>query len=195
MLELIGEPKPKAAKDAATVMRDRDGAREGVAHPRRAARPVQPLPQDDTGAARRSSRPPSTGTAISADTGLARRLVLNVDRAGVLQGGRNAAPKAVPLADWKAYLRWHVVHARAPYLSKLRARGLRLLPRARCAAWRRCRRAGSSASRWSTAISARRSARSSSRRTFTAETKAEDGRDDAAGRARPWRARSRRSTG
>jgi endothelin-converting enzyme/putative endopeptidase len=24
----------------------------------------------------------------------------------------------VPLADWKAYLRWHAVHARAPYLSK-----------------------------------------------------------------------------
>jgi endothelin-converting enzyme/putative endopeptidase len=26
--------------------------------------------------------------------------------------------KTVPLGDWKAYLRWHAVHARAPYLSK-----------------------------------------------------------------------------
>ncbi len=24
---------------------------------------------------------------------------------------------SAPLADWKAYMRWHVVHARAPYLS------------------------------------------------------------------------------
>jgi len=26
--------------------------------------------------------------------------------------------KSVPLADWKAYLRWHAVHSEAPYLSK-----------------------------------------------------------------------------
>ena len=30
----------------------------------------------------------------------------------------NALLESRPLGDWKIYLRWHLVHAKAPYLSK-----------------------------------------------------------------------------
>ena len=53
------------------------------------------------------------------------------------------------LDDWKAYLRWHIVHAKAPYLSAPFADANFDFYRSICAAWRRCRRDGSVAcSRW-----------------------------------------------
>ena len=38
-------------------------------------------------------------------------------RAGVLQRSRTAAQDARRIGDWKTYLRWHLAHDRAPYLS------------------------------------------------------------------------------
>ena len=38
-------------------------------------------------------------------------------RAGLLQAGRERRSSTVSLDDWKTYLRWHIAHANAPYLS------------------------------------------------------------------------------
>ena len=113
------QPSPK------THAADRDGHRDragqGVAHARRKARSLQAVPQDD-------ARPAAGFDAVVS----VERLLQ--DRRGAGHFGRSTSPnrrssrkcetllKSRSLDDWKTYLRWHLVHAKAP-LSFLAVRG------------------------------------------------------------------------
>ena len=108
----------------------------------------------------------------------------NVTQAEVLRSARSASSASTALDDLKTYLRWHAVHAAAPYLSRaLRRRELRLLRpdparRAAAAAALEALRA-----RWSTRSSARRSGQEFVARAFSPKLKERTLRHDAADRA------------
>jgi putative endopeptidase len=115
MLELAGEDPAAAKADAATVMRietalakasmDRVAMRDpkNRDNPMTLAELEQVAPAFDFGAFFPATGAPAFGR-------------LNVSSMKFLQEG-NAVVESTPLADWKTYLRWHVVRAAAPYLS------------------------------------------------------------------------------
>ena len=161
MMVLVGEPKTAAAKDADTVLR-METALAKASLTRVEQRDPYNLFHKMSPAELQKLTPSFDWKRYLADTGLADVTVVNVTEPRFFEEVDRQL-KSVPLSDWKTYLRWHVVHERAPYLSKrVRRGGFRLLLRTRCEASPSSRRAGSSASATSTATSERRSARSSS---------------------------------
>ncbi len=116
MLRARRRARPRAAADAKTRDGDRDRAGQGLA--RRAS----------SGATRTSSTtrwrraelakltPSFDWDAYLAASGLGDVATLNVTEPTFFKEVETEL-KAVPLARWKTYLRWHVVDARAPYLS------------------------------------------------------------------------------
>jgi len=117
MLELIGESKAEAKKDAATVMRI-ETALAKASLTRVERRNPYNLSHKMTVAALSRIAPAFEWKSYLVTTGV----ISNVQTLNVTEPKFFAAVqkelKSVPLADWKAYLRWHAVHSRAPYLSK-----------------------------------------------------------------------------
>jgi putative endopeptidase len=116
MLELIGESKAEAAKDAKTVMRlETDLAKAALTRVER--RDPYNLYHKMSVQDLAKLTPSFDWKRYLADNGLVTIASLNVTEPKFFQ----AVDKEIqntPLSDWKAYLRWHAVHARAPYLSK-----------------------------------------------------------------------------
>jgi endothelin-converting enzyme/putative endopeptidase len=116
MLELTGESSAQAAKDAATVMKLETAlARASLTRVQR--RDPYNLFHKMTPAALQTLTPSFDWTRYLTDNGLAKTKVINVTEPGFYKELERQI-KSVFLADWKSYLRWHAVHARAPYLSK-----------------------------------------------------------------------------
>ena len=134
-----------ALADAHTVMAIETALAAAHADPRRAARPAQGLPPDDARRAagahagfplerllRRRASSPRRRRSTSPSRHFSRRC-------------RRCSPTRA-VADWQAYLRWHLVDApRAVPAEGLRRGRLRLLPARSCAAstqqeprWQRC---------------------------------------------------------
>jgi endothelin-converting enzyme/putative endopeptidase len=116
MLELAGEPKTQAAADAKTVMGIETAlARSSLTKVER--RNPYNLFHRMAPAELAKLTPSFDWTAYLAAAGLAGIASLNVDEPRFFKAVE-AELKAVSLARWKTYLRWHAIHARAPYLSK-----------------------------------------------------------------------------
>jgi len=116
MLGLVGESADKAKADADTVLRVETGLaraqldRVALRDPRNRDNPM-------TLAELAQLAPAFDWDAFFAATGAPRFTRLNVSSKPFFQEG-NAVVQATPVADWKTYLRWHIVDAAAPYLSK-----------------------------------------------------------------------------
>jgi endothelin-converting enzyme/putative endopeptidase len=117
MLGLIGESKAEAKKDAATVLRI-ETALAKASLTRVERRNPYNLSHKMTLQELGKIAPAFEWKPYLVTSGL----ITKVDTLNVTEPKFFAAMqkelKSVPLADWKAYLRWHAVHARAPYLSK-----------------------------------------------------------------------------
>ncbi len=84
--------------------------------------------------------------------------VINVTEPGFFKEV-NALLTSRKLDDWKTYLRWHLVHAKASLLPPRSITPISISTASICAGSKRCRRAGNAACAAWTAISAKRSAR------------------------------------
>jgi len=116
MLRLIGESKAQSEKDAKTVMRiETDLAKESLTRVER--RNPYNLYHKMTPAQLEALTPSFDWSRYLADNSLSKISTLNVTEPKFFKALEKEI-KTVPLSDWKAYLRWHAVHARAPYLSK-----------------------------------------------------------------------------
>jgi putative endopeptidase len=117
MLELIGESKTAAKSDAATVMRI-ETALAKASLTRVERRNPYNLAHKMTVAAFSNIAPAFEWKPYLATQGIIGKIsTLNVTEPKFFAALQKEM-KAVPLSDWKAYLRWHAVHSRAPYLSK-----------------------------------------------------------------------------
>jgi len=115
MLQLIGESKAEAAKDAKTVLRiETDLAK--VALTRVERRNPYNLYHKMSPAELAKLTPSFDWKTYLTKSGLTTIKTLNVTEPKFFKA-LNTEIQNVPLSDWKAYLRWHAVHARAPYLS------------------------------------------------------------------------------
>jgi putative endopeptidase len=116
MLRMIGESNARAEKDAKTVLRiETDLAKPSLTRVER--RNPYNLYHKMT-PEQLSALTPSFDWKHYLDVnGLTTINTLNVTEPKFFKA-LNAELKSVPLSDWRAYLRWHAVHARAPYLSK-----------------------------------------------------------------------------
>jgi putative endopeptidase len=114
MLQLIGEGADEAKADAQTVLRIETGLAK--AHLDRVAM-RDPKNRDNpmTVAELKQMAPAFDWDTYLAATGAPRFTRLNVRSRPFFQDG-NAVVQGTPVADWKTYLRWHVVRAAAPYL-------------------------------------------------------------------------------
>ncbi len=116
MLELTGESKAQAAKDAATTM----GIETALAKAtltRVERRDPYKLYHKMSPADLAKLSPSFDWQKYLDDNGLTNVSTINVTEPNFFKA-LDKEINDVPLADWKAYLRWHAVHARAPYLSK-----------------------------------------------------------------------------
>ena len=117
MLELIGESKTEAKTDAAKVMRI-ETALAKASLTRVERRNPYNLAHKMTVAAFSRIAPAFEWKPYLATAGIIGKIsTLNVTEPKFFAALQKEL-KAVPLSDWKAYLRWHAVHSRAPYLSK-----------------------------------------------------------------------------
>ncbi len=116
MFELIGEPRAKAAKDADTVMR-METALAKASLTRVQRRDPYNLFHKLTPAELQKLTPSFNWKRYLDDSGVGNVKVVNVTQPGFFKEVEHEL-KSVPVADWKTYLRWHAVHARAPYLSR-----------------------------------------------------------------------------
>jgi putative endopeptidase len=115
MLQLIGESKAQAAKDAKTVMRiETDLAKASLTRVER--RNPYNLFHKMSPSELATLTPSFDWKRYLADTNLANIKTLNVTEPKFFKAVDKEI-KTIPLADWKAYLRWHAAHSRAPYLS------------------------------------------------------------------------------
>lgn len=115
MLQLIGESKEQAAKDAKTVMRiETDLAKASLTRVER--RDPYNLYHKMTRAELTKLTPSYDWNRYLADNGIPNVPTINVTEPKFFKAVETEI-KDVPLAGWKTYLRWHAVHARAPYLS------------------------------------------------------------------------------
>ncbi|HEX7419669.1 MAG TPA: M13 family metallopeptidase [Thermoanaerobaculia bacterium] len=116
MLELTGETKAQAEKDAATTMRiETDLAKAALTRveKRDPYNLYHKMSVDDF-----SKLTPSLDwKRYLVDSGIITIQTINVTEPKFFKALEKELA-SVPLADWKAYLRWHAAHARAPYLSK-----------------------------------------------------------------------------
>ena len=115
MLQLIGESKEQAAKDAKTVMRIETGLGK-ASLTRVEQRDPYNLYHKMTRAELTMLTPSFDWNRYLADNGIPNVSTINVTEPKFFKAVETEI-KDVPLADWKTYLRWHAVHARAPYLS------------------------------------------------------------------------------
>lgn len=116
MLELTGETKAQAAKDAATAMRiETDLAKASLTRveKRDPYNLYHKMSVEDFS----KLTPSFDWKQYLAGSGVITIQSVNVTEPKFFKAVDKEI-KTVPLADWKAYLRWHAVHARAPYLSK-----------------------------------------------------------------------------
>lgn len=115
MLQLTGESKAQAAKDARTVMRiETDLAKASLT--RVEQRNPYNLFHKMSPSELAKLTPSFDWKRYLADTNLASIQTLNVTQPKFFKAVDKEI-KTIPLADWKAYLRWHAAHSRAPYLS------------------------------------------------------------------------------
>ena len=143
MLQLIGESKAEAAKDAKTVLRiETDLAKSALTRVER--RNPYNLYHKMSEAELKKLTPSFDWNTYLTRSGLTTVKTLNVTEPKFFKA-LNTAIQDVPLSDWRAYLRWHAVHARAPYLSSAfvdenfdffskTLRGVKQLP----PRWKRC---------------------------------------------------------
>ena len=115
MLQLIGESKAQAAKDAKTVMRiETELAKASLTRVER--RNPYNLFHKMSPSELATLTPSFDWKRYLADTNLANIKTLNVTEPKFFKAVDKEI-KTVPLSDWKAYLRWHAAHSRAAYLS------------------------------------------------------------------------------
>jgi putative endopeptidase len=116
MLELTGETKAQATKDAATTMRiETDLAKAALTRveKRDPYNLYHKMSVEDLS----KLAPSFDWKRYLVDSGVITIQTVNVTEPKFFKAVEKEINE-VPLADWKAYLRWHAVHARAPYLSK-----------------------------------------------------------------------------
>jgi putative endopeptidase len=115
MLELIGESKAQAEKDARTSMRiETDLAKASLTRVER--RDPYKIYHKMTRAQLESLTPSFDWKTYLTASGIGSVNTINVTQPKFLEEVDRQI-KDTSLADWRAYLRWHAVHARAPYLS------------------------------------------------------------------------------
>jgi len=115
MLQLAGESADQARADAQTVMRVETGLARAQLD-RVALRDPRNRDNAMTVADLETLAPAFEWGTFFAATGAPRFTHVNVASKPFFQEA-NAVVRDTPVADWKAYLRWHVVDAAAPYLS------------------------------------------------------------------------------
>src|SRR6266545_4641130 len=112
----FGDSKAQAEKDAKTVLRvETDLAKASLTRVER--RNPYNLYHKMSPAELASLTPSFAWARYLADNGLTDIKTLNVTEPKFFKA-LDKEIKSVPLSDWKAYLRWHAAHSRAPYLSK-----------------------------------------------------------------------------
>ncbi len=115
MLELTGESKSEAAKDAKTVMKiETDLAKASLTRVER--RDPYNLFHKMAPAELEKIAPSFHWKTYLADSGLSDIKTINVTEPKFFKA-LDKEIREVPLSQWKAYLRWHAAHSRAPYLS------------------------------------------------------------------------------
>jgi endothelin-converting enzyme/putative endopeptidase len=115
MLELLGDSHEVAAQGAAAVMRiESDLASASLT--RVEQRDPRKLFHKLTRTQLQALTPSFDWTGFLAAAGVPSVATLNVTEPAFYTK-LDSELKAVPLADWKTYLRWHLVHAKAHYLS------------------------------------------------------------------------------
>jgi len=115
MLELLGEPAPKAKQHADAIMR-LETALAKASLTRVERRDPYKLHHKMTRAQVQALTPAFDWTAYLKNTGLAAVNDFNVTEPEFYKELNRQLVQA-PLDDIKAYLSWHVLHANAPYLS------------------------------------------------------------------------------
>ena len=116
MLSLSGETKSHAAADAQIVMRI-ETALAKASLTRVERRDPYKVYHKMTRSKLAALVPSFNWARYLSDNGLAGITTVNVTQPAFFKAVESEIKK-VPLSQWKSYLRWHVVHARAPYLSK-----------------------------------------------------------------------------
>jgi len=116
MLRMLGEPKAKAEADARTVMRIETAlAKSSLTRVER--RDPYNLYHKLTRAELEKLTPSLNWARYFDDSGIGAVTTVNVSEPKFFKTVETELQN-VPLSGWKTYLRWHAVHARAPYLSK-----------------------------------------------------------------------------
>ena len=115
MFELLGEPADQAASDAKTVMDIETKMADASFDPVQMRRPENrdhPMTKQEV-----EQLAPNFGFAkFFAETGAPAFEKVNVGNPDFFKR-MNAMLTEVPLDQWKAYLRWHLAHAEAPYMA------------------------------------------------------------------------------
>jgi putative endopeptidase len=115
MLELIGEPAEEAKQDAQSVMAI-ETALAKASLTRVERRDPYNIYHKMKVADLQKITPSFDWASYLTKSGLPKTDTINVTQPKFFEAV-NQEITSVPLAQWKAYLRWHAVHARAPYLS------------------------------------------------------------------------------
>jgi endothelin-converting enzyme/putative endopeptidase len=116
MLELAGQYPESAAADAKTVLKiETDLAKASLTRVER--RDPYKIYHKMSVAEFQKLTPSFSWEHYLADAGLPNVKTLNVTQPKFFEAVEHEL-KSVSLPEWKAYLRWHAVHAEAPYLSK-----------------------------------------------------------------------------
>ena len=113
--ELIGESKAEAVRDAKAVM-EVETALAKASLTRVEQRDPYKLFHKMTPAQLKALAPSFNWTRYLADYDLGKVATVNVTEPTFFKA-MDAEIRTVKLPDWKAYLRWHAVNTRAPYLS------------------------------------------------------------------------------
>ncbi|MGZ4779093.1 MAG: M13 family metallopeptidase [Thermoanaerobaculia bacterium] len=115
MFQLLGESKAKSKNDAQVVLRiETVLAKASLTRVQR--RDPYNLYHKMTRAELQKLTPSFGWKRYFADTGIGDVTTVNVTEPKFFKAVETEI-QTVPLAQWKTYLRWHAVHARAPYLS------------------------------------------------------------------------------
>ncbi|MEA2571799.1 MAG: putative endopeptidase [Acidobacteriota bacterium] len=116
MLQLIGESEKRAAADASAVLRiETELAKSSLTRVER--RDPYKQYHKMSPAKLKALTPSFDWTRYLADNGLSDVKTINVSEPKFFSTVDRLL-KSVSLADWKAYLRWHVAHSRASYLAE-----------------------------------------------------------------------------
>lgn len=116
MLELAGESKERAAADAKNIMKI-ETALAKASLTRVEQRDPYKLYHKMSPAQLAALTPSFNWKRYLADSGLSSVKTVNVSQPKFFEAVEDEI-QSVPLAQWKAYLRWHIITARAAYLSK-----------------------------------------------------------------------------